>query len=177
VVIMMLGLLILMAALDRTGVTDFAGRAILRQTDSSPLQVLVMVMVAAVTIGGFVSNTAATAFFLPIVVGITQRKGLSPGKFLMPLAFASILASSISLIGTSTNIVVSGMMTQYDMPPIRMFELTPVGVPIALVGLLYMVLIGRHLVPDRIPEGDMEDVGNSLYLFEILIPKGSTLAG
>jgi di/tricarboxylate transporter len=80
VVIMMLGLLILMAALDRTGVTDFAGRAILRQTDSSPLQVLVMVMVAAVTIGGFVSNTAATAFFLPIVVGITQRKGLSPGE-------------------------------------------------------------------------------------------------
>jgi di/tricarboxylate transporter len=58
-----------------------------------------------------------------------------------------------------------------------MFELTPVGVPIALVGLLYMVLIGRHLVPDRIPEGDMEDAGNSLYLFEILIPKGSTLAG
>jgi di/tricarboxylate transporter len=70
-------------------------------------------MVTAVVVGGFVSNTAATAFFLPIVFGLARRKGLSPAKFLMPLAFASILASSLTLIGTSTNILVSGFMISY----------------------------------------------------------------
>jgi len=142
VVIMMFGLLIIMAALDRTGVTDLVGRAILRRTESGPVQILVVVMIAAVAIGAFMSNTAATAFFLPIVVGVARRQQLSPAKFLMPLAFASILASSISLIGTSTNIVVRGMMANYDMRPMGMFELAPAGVPIAIVGLVYMFLWG-----------------------------------
>jgi di/tricarboxylate transporter len=176
VVIMMFGLLILMAALERTGVTDYVRRLILRRIDSSPLQLLILVMVAAVTIGAFMSNTAATAFFLPIVIGLARRQKLSPAKFLMPLAFASILASSITLIGTSTNIVVSGMMTNYGLQAIRMFELTPVGLPIAAVGLLYMILLGRHLVPDRIPPDEMID-STRLYLSEILVPKDSSLVG
>lgn len=177
VVLMMFGLLILMAALDRTGVTDLAGNAILRRTDSNPIQILAMVMVAAVVVGAFMSNTAATAFFLPIAVGLARREGLSPAKFLMPLAFASILASSITLIGTSTNIVVSGMMDSYGMPSIRMFELAPVGIPIAIIGLVYMLFIGRHLVPDRIPSDETKDLSNRLYLSEMLIPNGSSLIG
>jgi len=177
VVIMMLGLLILMAALERTGVTDFAGRLILGQADSSPLRLLVVVMVAAVALGGFVSNTAATAFFLPIVVGLARQRALSPARFLMPLAFASILASSITLIGTSTNIAVSGMITNYDLNPIDMFELTPVGIPIALVGLAYMLLVGRHLVPDRTPADQLQTISERLYLSEFLIPEGSSLVG
>jgi len=177
VVIMMLGLLILMAALDRTGVTDFVGRVILRRTGSGQLQILVLVMVTAVAIGAFMSNTAATAFFLPIVIGLARREKFSPAKFLMPLAFASILASSITLIGTSTNIVVSGMMENYGLQTIRMFELAPVGVPIAVVGLIYMLLVGRHLVPDRVPPDELEDIRSQLYLSEILIPEGSSLAG
>ncbi len=177
VVIMMLGLLILMAALDRTGVTDFAGRAILRHTGSSRLQILVLVMVTAVAVGAFMSNTAATAFFLPIVIGLARREGFSPAKFLMPLAFASILASSITLIGTSTNIVVSGMMVNHGLQAIRMFELAPVGVPIAVVGLIYMLLVGRHLVPDRVPPDELEDIHPRLYLSEMLIPEGSSLDG
>jgi di/tricarboxylate transporter len=177
VVIMMFGLLILMAALDRTGVTDFAGRLILRQTDSSPLYILAIVMVSAVIVGAFMSNTAATAFFLPIAVSLARRERLSPAKFLMPLAFASILASSITLIGTSTNIVISGMMASYDMPSIRMFELAPVGIPIAAVGLIYMFFIGRHLVPDRIPKDEVRDLSSRLYLSEMLIPDGSSLVG
>jgi di/tricarboxylate transporter len=95
----------------------------------------------------------------------------------MPLAFASILASSITLIGTSTNIVVSGMMGDYDMAGIGMFELAPVGLPIALVGLVYMMLLGRHLVPDRIPEEDFQDFGARIYLSELLLEADSPLAG
>jgi di/tricarboxylate transporter len=128
-------------------------------------------------VGAFMSNTAATAFFLPIVIGLAANAKLSPAKFLMPLAFASILASSITLIGTSTNIVVSGLMTQYDLAPISMFELAPAGIPIAVVGLAYMSLLGRRLVPDRIPAEELEGISSGLYMTEILIPSDSPLVG
>jgi di/tricarboxylate transporter len=177
VFVMILGLLILMAALSRTGATDFIGSAILRRTNSSPNRLLLTVMVSAVAVGAFMSNTAATAFFLPIVIGLAHNAKLSPGKFLMPLAFASILASSITLIGTSTNIVVSGLMAQYGLAPIGMFELSPVGIPIAIVGVTYMLLLGRHLVPDRVPAEELEGISSGLYLTEILVPSNSSLVG
>jgi len=177
VVVMMLGLLILVAALIRTGVTDIVGRALLSRTEASPQGLLLAVMVIAAIVGAFMSNTTATAFFLPIVITMARRRGLSPARFLMPLAFASILASSISLISTSTNIVVSGLMQDLDLAPISMFELAPVGIPIAAVGIAYLFLLGRHLVPDRIPPEEIEQINARLYLTEILVPAGSDLAG
>jgi di/tricarboxylate transporter len=134
-------------------------------------------MVASVLIGAFVSNTAATAFFLPIVVGLARRARLSPARLLMPLGFASILASSITLIGTSTNIVISGMMANHGLQPIGMFELTPAGLAIAAIGLAYMLLVGRHLVPDRTPPDETQDLSTGLFITEVLIPEGSPLAG
>jgi len=177
VVVMMLGLLVLVAALTRTGVTDTVGRILLSRTEASPQGLLLAVMVIAAVVGAFMSNTTATAFFLPIVITMARRRSLSPARFLMPLAFASILASSISLISTSTNIVVSGLMQDLEMAPIGMFELAPVGIPIAVVGIAYMYLVGRRLVPDRIPPEEIEQINVRLYLTEILVPAESELAG
>ena len=177
VVVMMLGLLVIMAALARTGVTDFAGRAILRWTNGGFNQLLLVVMIAAVAMGAFMSNTAATAFFLPIVIGLAHRAKVSAARLLMPLAFASIFASSITLISTSTNIIVSGLMTEYDMPPMGMFELTAVGLLIAMAGVVYMFTLGQRLVPDRIPPEQIEDLSVPLYLTEILILPNSSLIG
>jgi di/tricarboxylate transporter len=178
VFVMILGLLILMAALARTGVTDFVGHALMRWTgDTDADWPLLVVMVAAVTLGAFMSNTAATAFFLPIVMGLARRTRISPAKLLMPLAFASILASSITLISTSTNIIVSGLMTRYDMLPMGMFELMPVGVPIAVVGVTYMFTLGRRLIPDRIPAEQVEDISVRLYFTEITVLPDSSLVG
>jgi di/tricarboxylate transporter len=174
-VIMILGILVMVEALIRTGVTDYVGQMILHQTGTRMNQILLIVMVAATVMASFISNTAATAFFLPIVIGLAHRAKLSPGKFLMPLAFSSVLAGSITLISTSTNIITSSLMTKYDMPPMGMFELTLVGVPIAVVGGIYMITIGRHLVPDRIPTKETQDLSVHLYLAEILIPKESPL--
>ena len=109
-VIMILGILVMVEALIRTGVTDFVGRLILRQTNTSASKILLVVMIAAAAMGAFISNTAATAFFLPIVIGLAYRAKLSPAKFLMPLAFASVLASSVTLISTSTNVIVSSLI-------------------------------------------------------------------
>ncbi len=175
-VIMILGILVMVEALIRTGVTDFVGRLILRQTSTSANKILLVVMVAASVLASFISNTAATAFFLPIVIVLAHQANLSPGKFLMPLAFASVLAGSITLISTSTNIIISSLMTKYGMPPMGMFELTLIGVPIVIVGLGYMLTLGRRLVPDRIPAKEIQDFSVQLYLTEILIVPGSPLS-
>jgi di/tricarboxylate transporter len=178
-VIMILGLLILTAALMRTGVMDYVGRAIVRRTGDSARRLQTVVMTSASGLSAFMSNTASTAFFLPIVFGIAKRAKVSPSKLLMPLAFASILSSSITLIATSTNLVVSGMLTQYQMAPMGMFELAPVGVPIALAGLLYMMTIGRRIIPDRFPQDELSATSASLraYVSEVVVLPGSTLIG
>ena len=177
-VIMILGLLILTAALVRTGIVDVSGQAILRRTGDNPNRLAGVIMVAPALMSALMSNTAATAFFLPLVIGLSRRAHVNLSKLLMPLAFASILASSVTLVSTSTNIVVSGLMTQYDMEPIGMFELTPVGLPILIVGLAYMFLFGRRLIPDRgNPEDQFTHLTNNTYLTEILILPESKLAG
>lgn len=176
-VIMILGILVMVEALIRTGVTDYVGRLILHQTSTRMNKILFVVMIAASVMASFISNTAATAFFLPIVISLAQRAKLSPGKFLMPLAFSSVLAGSVTLISTSTNIITSSLMTKYNMPPMGMFELTVIGVPIAIVGMLYMLTLGRRLVPDRIPTRDDQELTIDLYLAEILIMPDSDLIG
>lgn len=177
-VLMILGLLILTETLIRTGLVDMTGRWILQLvgTDVKRLRWLMLIFPAAVS--AVISNTAAAAFFLPIALGLARRARISASYLLMPLAFAAILAGSVTLIGTSTNLVVSGLMEQSQMPPLGMFELTPVGLPILVVGLLYMAFIGRHLIPDRIgPQSDARPFDEDLYFTEITIPAGSPYIG
>jgi di/tricarboxylate transporter len=113
---------------------------------------------------------------VPIVLGLADRARISASKLLMPLAFSSILTSSVTLVSTSTNIVISGLMTDYNLPPMGMFELAPVGIPIAVVGLIYMFLAGRRLIPERgRPDDLIADFGNRLYLAEVLILPDSPL--
>jgi di/tricarboxylate transporter len=177
-VLMLLGLLILTAGLVRTGVVDLAGGALLRYTADQPRRQLVVVMLGAATLSAFMSNTASTAFFLPVVIGLARRTGVSASRLLLPLAFASILTSSVTLISTSTNLVVSGLIRQYDLPPIGMFELTPVGLPIAAVGLAYMLTVGARLLPNRDAGEDGLDAYTArLYLTEVLILPNSPLIG
>lgn len=177
-VIMILGLLILTAALQRTGIADLAGRAVLLRAGDNPSRLLIAVMVTTASLSAFMSNTAATALFVPVVFGIARKSGISPSRLLMPLAFSSILSSSVTVISTSTNLVVSGMMTRYGMPPIGMFELAAVGVPISIVGLLYMYFIGRRMIPERaVPDEHDEDFAARPYLSEIVIQPDSRFDG
>ncbi|HUP21139.1 MAG TPA: SLC13 family permease [Gemmatimonadota bacterium] len=177
-VMMILGLLIMTAALLRTGVVEMAGRAILRRGGTDPDRLLVLVTVSVAALSAFISNTAAAAFFLPIVMGVALRSGASPSRFLLPMAFAAILTSPVTLISTSSNMVVSGLMTDYGMEPIGMFELAPVGIPIAVVGLVYLLTVGRRLIPSRPAPRDLaEEFGLGPYLTEVVVLAKSKLAG
>ena len=177
-VILTLGLLIMTAALEKTGIIEMAGRAIMQRVGDSPNRLRAIVHLAAGVLSAFISNTATTAFFVPMVIGVAQRARISASKLLMPLAFASILSSALTLIATSTNIVVSGLMTRYGLEPLGMFEMTPIGLPIALAGLLYMYFIGHRLIPARAPAGGLlESWSERIYMTEMLIVPESPLAG
>jgi len=173
----LMGLFILTAALQRTGVVEMTGRTLLRYTGDKPNRLVAMIMVATASLSSLMSNTACTAFFLPIVLGLAERLRISAGKLLMPLAFASILASSITLVATSTNIVVNGLLKRYGLDPMGMFELTPVGIPIAIAGVFYMLTVGRRLLPDRSTPDDLGQLGNRLYLTELVVLPNSPLIG
>jgi di/tricarboxylate transporter len=177
-VIMMLGLLIVAAALVRTGAVNVVGRVIVRFTGGGHNRLLAVIRVAAATVSGLMSNAASTALFVPITLGLASRARVSASKLLLPLAFASVLASSVTLVSSSTNLVVSGLMTQYGLAPIGMLELTSVGVPVVAVGLLALLLVGRRLLPDRGEPGELADeFGIRRYLTEVLILPDSSLIG
>ncbi len=176
-VIMILGLLILTAALERTGVIEIAGRTLLRYAGENPTRLLLIIMISAALVSAFMSNTAATAFFLPIVFGVAAKSKVSPSKLLLPLAFASILSSSVTLISTSTNVVVSGQLKRHGLEPMGMFELTPVGIPIVIAGLLYLFLV-RRFIPENVPgENLTEQFGVRPYLSEVIVQPDSPLVG
>lgn len=177
-VILLLGLLIITAALMRTGVVEAISLKLLQLTSKRPGSLLPATMLAVGGLSGFINNTAAAALFLPVILGISQRAKISASRLLMPMAFAAILASSVTLVGTSTNLVVSGLMTQAGLPSIGMFELTPVGVPVLLLGILYMLFIGQRLIPERPAPKTLTDSFNLRpYLAELRIAPDAALVG
>jgi len=177
-VIMIFGLLILTTTMVHTGVVESVGRRLLQLTGNRPQRLLSVIMIIAATLSAFISNTATAALFVPIVLDLARHMKVNASRLLMPLAFATILASSITVISSSTNVVVSGMMTLHGMPPLGMFELSLVGLPIVVVGLLYMLTLGRRLIPVRgEPEGTEDILDIQPYLSEVLVDSTSPLIG
>ena len=177
-VIMILGFFIMTAALSHTGIVDSVGQWILSHVGNRPFLLLAVIMISVSLLSAFISNTAATAFFIPVVLGLALRNNMSPSRLLLPLAFASILTSSVSLISTSTNIVISELMVRGGQAPMGMFELAPAGIPIAIAGIIYMLTIGIRLMPQR-NTGDTQgqEVGNRHYTADLVVPEGSPLIG
>lgn len=161
---------ILSAGLYRSGAVNFVGVMLTRLGRSSMWVALVLVMVGVGTISAFMNNTAAVAIFLPIVVGAAKALDVSPGRLLMPLSFASMFGGVCTLIGTSTNILVSSIAEEHGQPAFGMFEMLPLGLIFFAAGALYMLLVGVRLLPDRRPEGFLgERYGMAEYLVEVVV--------
>lgn len=169
---------VLSAALLKTGALQSVAHqlsAIFRKSYRLGM-VLMMLMIALFS--AFVNNTPVVAVFIPVVMQIAYASGQPPSKMLIPLSFASIMGGMCTLIGTSTNILVSGIAEKHGLPGFQMFELSPVGVPLLLAGLLFMAFIGLRILPGRSKDRSLsERFGLRDYLTELQLMPGSELSG
>lgn len=178
VIITIGGLFILTGGLIKTGLVDLIGRRLYKIAGNNELFLTALIMAIAAVAASVLKNTTTTAMFLPVVIGLAERAKIPPSKLLMPLAFGAILGGSCTLIGTSTNLAVSGAMQRYGMDGYSMFELTGVGAMIFLVGMIYMLFVGRRMLPSRGGEESFTDQYSIReYISELLVLPGSHLVG
>jgi di/tricarboxylate transporter len=138
---------ILSGGLSRTGVANVLGRQVLRLGGQSEPRLIIVIMLTAGVMSAFMNNVGVAALLLPVVLNITRQTGLSRGRLLMPLAFGSLLGGLTTLIGTPPNILANNALLDFGLAPFRFFDFTPMGVILMLTGVLYMVVIGRRLLP------------------------------
>ena len=178
IVITIGGLFILTSGLVTTGVVDVVGRRLHSVTGGNEFRLTILVMFVSVGLSAFLNNTTVTGMLVPVVLGLAARAQIQPSKLLMPLAFGSILGGTCTLIGTSTNLAVSGALVRYNQPPFSMFELSSVGIAIAAAGLLYMLVLGLRLLPSRgAAESLTEQYHIREYMSEVVVLADSPLVG
>jgi di/tricarboxylate transporter len=177
---------ILSAGLSRAGVATFIGHQVLRLAGRREAQLLVVIMLTAGLMSAFMNNVGVAALLLPVVMDIARRTGHSPSRLLMPLAMGCLLGGLNTLIGTPSNILVSDALSAYGFSPFRLFDFTPVGLVVLLGGVIFMVLVGRRLLPVRdiakefsaAKQRNLRDIYKlPEQLFVLQLPDGSVLAG
>ena len=177
-IIILASIFVISGALQETGMLDRMGSQLTRLgNNTSPLLLTVYIMIFTSVISAFMNNTTVTALLVGPIVGMTSKMCVSASKFLMPVAFASILGGTCTLIGTSTNVAVSGYMSKIGMTSVGMFEILPIGIILVIIGILYMVLIGRHFLPGQMIASLADNYSIREYLTEVVIVRGSPLIG
>lgn len=168
---------ILSAGLFKTGAVDFLGAFVNRIFKRNFWMAMLIVMCLVGALSAFINNTPVIAIFLPILLGAAREIKVSASKILMPISFASMFGGVCTLIGTSTNILVSSIAEKQGLPPFSMFEFAPLGLIMFAVGTTYMLLVGIKLIPERRGEGDLtETFSLNEYLTEIvLLPKAASV--
>ena len=177
IIIILGAIFVISGALQETGVLDLLGARILKLAGTNPNRLLLLLMSSTAGVSAFMNNTTVTAMFLPPTIGVARRANLSASRLLMPLAFASILGGTCTLIGTSTNVAVSGYIKKSGMPELSMFEITPIGLIIVVVGILYLMTIGKRLLPQHPQASLTVDYAMREYVSEIIVLPNSPLVG
>lgn len=169
-------LFIVAAGLRETGVLEIIGHRILGKAKTER-GLLARLTVIVMPMSAFLNNTPIVAMFVPVLLSWSRRNRISPSKVLIPLSFLTILGGTCTLIGTSTNLVVNGLMISSGMDGLRLLEIGKVGVPYALIGIVYLFTIGRHLLPDR--KELLEQLGESRreFLVEMLVQSECRMVG
>ncbi len=170
------GLLVVAAGLRETGVMDAMGTRFLGPVKTE-VGALLCLAVFCTTKSAFLNNTSAVALLMPVVIDWCRKNQVAPSKLLIPLSFLTIMGGCCTLIGTSTNLVVDGLMRKANITPMGMFEIGWVGVPCALIGLVYLLTVGRKLLPER--KELIEQLGDSRreYLVEMIVQPTCPLVG
>lgn len=174
---MLAALFVVSGAFQQTGILDLLGSRLLKQARIQPGFLITWIMTSVGFTSAFMNNTTVTALFLAPVISVARRMNMSPSKLLIPVAYASILGGTCTLIGTSTNVAVSGYLEKHGFQGIGMFDLLPVGLVMFIIGLVYMVVVGKKLLPDHPVESLTEEFGLREYVSEIVISSNSPLIG
>lgn len=162
----------------RTGAVGFIGQRVIDLSRGNTGLAMLMVLLIVALSSAFINNTPVVVLFIPIVLSLSCELGFSPSKFLIPISYASILAGTSTLIGTSTNIIVSDLSARHGYGPLGMFELTILGLPIAVTGIGFLLYAAPRLMPsNQMPVCEMKNEHSKRYLAELMVPKDSWLAG
>jgi len=176
-VVTVAAVLVVSRALQNSGVVGLIGEWLLRIRGGVIVQLAALTGIAAV-LSAFMNNVGALALLLPVALQIAHKKHIPASALLMPLAFASLLGGMTTLIGTPPNILVASFREQTGATPFRMFDYAPVGVGVAIAGLLFIVLIGWRLIPSRRGQASSNELFEiEKYVTEVRIPENSKLDG
>jgi len=180
-------LFIVGGAVMQTGLADLIGRRILSIAGGSERRLIAVIMGAVALLSGFMSDTGTVAVLLPAIVSLAGRANVNPSRLLIPLSFGSLLGGATTLIGTPPNLIVSDLLREEGLVAFEFFDYTPIGLILVVGGVLFMLSIGRRLLPDRKRVQEVQRVETAeelvdLYrlpdnLFHLRVRRGSPLVG
>jgi di/tricarboxylate transporter len=176
-IVMIAGVMVLTGAVLHNGAADILARRIERAAGESERRLAALLYAAVNAVSAFINNVAATAMFIPVGEALARRFRVGRGRYLLPIAFASMTGGMCTLIGTSTNVAVSGAMLRHGLAPLGFFELAPVGVVLAAVGILFHLWITPRVLKPLPEQAPVEAFGLKEFLYEVLVQEGSPFAG
>ncbi|WP_411828074.1 SLC13 family permease [Luteolibacter sp. AS25] len=169
---------VLAAGLTHTGAIDWIAHKFENWAGKSLVRALLILGLITIPLSAFMNNTPVVIVFLPVIMSFTRSSGLKASKLLIPLSFLSILGGTITLIGTSTNLLVAGLAKDSGQPAFGIFEISKLGIIYAFFGFLYIYFIGRHLLPSRDTVSSLLDAEDTRrFSSAVEVTQGSDLIG
>ena len=185
-VIAVWAMFILSDGLTRTGIADVIGRTVLRLAGRKESRMIIVIMLTAGSLSAFMNNIGVAALMLPVVIDIARRTRIPASRLLMPLAYGSLLGGLTTMIGTPPNLLISGSLDAAGYESFGLFDFTPIGGFVLILGTLFIALFGRHLLPRKKPEEELQrrsqrnlrtQYGLQSRAFEMRVPADSILVG
>ena len=184
-VITVWAMFILSEGLTRTGIADIIGRQVMRLAGRREISMIIVIMITGAVLSAFMNNIGVAALMLPVVVEVARRTRIPPSRLLMPLAYSTLLGGLMTMIGTPPNLLISEVMAQNGYEPFKLFDFTPLGGVIMVVGVIFVAFVGRFLLPvtktDRGRHQSQRSLRNRYKLqertFMLRVPEESILVG